>query len=94
MNENLKEMLRKIAEDETLQEKMKAAPGPDEAYSLALSIQEGYTKEEFLTLMRELQGELDKQGELSDDDLAAVSGGVSSAVIIGTIVVTAIGFGA
>ena len=90
MNENLREMMRIMAEDETLQAKMKAAPGPDEAYSVACSIHGGYTKEEFVSFMRELQ-DTASEGELSDDDLAAVSGGVSSLVIITTIAVTAFG---
>ena len=80
MNDNLKELMKRLAEDETLQAKIKAAPGPDEAYSLACSIQDGYTKEEFLDLMKELS-DTARQGELDDEDLMAVSGGDATDVV-------------
>lgn len=46
----------------------------DDAYEYASSMQEGFSKEEFVDCMKKLQ-DLAKQEELSDEDLDAVAGG-------------------
>lgn len=74
MNENLKAFLEKVSKDEALQAKFQNVHSPDEAYALASSVQEGFTKEEFVETMTKLY-QMEK-GELSDEDLEAVSGGV------------------
>ena len=89
MNENIKELLRKVSADESLAAKFTEISDPDEAYALASSIQEGFTKEEFIQTMSKMRDMSEQQGELSDDDLAQVAGGLSggeaSALISTTI---------
>ncbi len=51
MNENIKKFLEKAAQDPELTAKMSAAQNPDEAYKLASSVQDGFTREEFITAM-------------------------------------------
>ena len=70
MNENLVIFLKKASEDEELATKLRAVRNPDEAYSLAASVQGGFTKEEFVQTMTQLNDQV-----LSDADLAAISGG-------------------
>ena len=48
MNENIKLFLEKMAEDQELQSRFSQITDPNEAYDLAISIQPGYTKEEFI----------------------------------------------
>lgn len=75
MNENIKLLLKKLSEDETLKEKFKDVKDPDKAYEIATSIQGGYTKEEFFATMKEIHENMSK--DLSDDDLEKAAGGVS-----------------
>ena len=70
MNESIKLFLKNVQQDEALAEKFKSITNPDEAYALAASLQDGFTKEEFLSAMEQINS-----GELSDDDLAAMAGG-------------------
>ncbi len=70
MSENISLLFQKVQEDEALAEKFKSITNPDEAYALAASLQDGFTKEEFISAMEQLNS-----GELSDDDLAAMAGG-------------------
>ena len=70
MSENISLFFQKVQEDEALAEKFKSITNPDEAYALAASLQDGFTKEEFLSVMEQINS-----GELSDDDLAAMAGG-------------------
>ena len=70
MSENISLLFQKVQEDEALAEKFKSITNPDEAYALAASLQDGFTKEEFLSAMEQINS-----GELSDDDLAAMAGG-------------------
>ena len=72
INEKIADVLRKITEDETLAAKMSAIQDPDEAYKLASSLQDGFTKEEFITAMKELAA---ANGDLTDDDLKKFAGG-------------------
>jgi predicted ribosomally synthesized peptide with nif11-like leader len=73
VNENIVKFLEKVANDEELQAKMQKATNPDEAYAIASSVQDGFTKEEFVAVMQELNAQTDQ--ELSDDDLEQVAGG-------------------
>ena len=70
MNENIVLFLKQVEQDEALIAKLNAIKDPDEAYALAASVQDGFTKEEFISAMEQLNS-----GELSDDDLAAMAGG-------------------
>ena len=77
MSENISLLFQKVQEDEALAEKFKSITNPDEAYALAASLQDGFTKEEFLSAMEQINS-----GELSDDDLAAMAGGVDETGVI------------
>ena len=71
MNESIVLFLQKVEKDEALAAKLSAIRSPDEAYALAASVQEGFTKEEFVAAMEQI-----RNGDLSDADLARMSGGV------------------
>ncbi len=71
MNENLVIFLKKASEDEELATKLRAVRNPDEAYSLAASVQGGFTKEEFVQTMTQLNSQ-----DLSAADISAISGGI------------------
>ena len=73
MNENIKTLLTQIAESEELQAKFAGLDTPEKAYELAKTLQDGFTKEEFLEAVKSIS-ELD-EGDLSDEDLAAAAGG-------------------
>ena len=77
MNEKIKLFLQKVEKDEALAAKFQGITNPDEAYALAASLQDGFTKEEFISAMEQLNS-----GELSDDDLAAMAGGVNEKSVI------------
>jgi predicted ribosomally synthesized peptide with nif11-like leader len=70
MNENLVLFLKRVSEDAELAAKLRETRNPDEAYALAASVQGGFTKEEFVQTMTQLNNQV-----LSDADLAAISGG-------------------
>ena len=75
MNENIKELMQKVAADESLQAKMQAFTDMDEAYGFAITIQDGFTKDEFTEVMSKLSKNINNNDELSDEDLASVAGG-------------------
>ena len=75
MNESIKKLLVKAAQDPELAAKMSAIQDPDEAYKLASSVQDGFTKEEFITAMRELAA---ANGDLTDADLKKFAGGTDT----------------
>jgi len=77
MNEKIKLFLQKVEKDEALAAKFQGITNPDEAYALAASVQDGFTKEEFISAMEQINN-----GELSQDDLAAMAGGVDETGII------------
>ena len=83
MNENIALFLQKVEKDEALVAKLSEMKDPDEAYALAASIQEGFTKEEFAAAMVELY-----KGELTADDLAKYAGGVDTDVVVTTASIT------
>ena len=89
MNENIVKLLQKVAEDEALQEKMKSFTDPEEAYEFARTIQDGFTKEEFVKAITELAEEVFGDGELTDEYLALAAGGwTGDAEDIATLAVT------
>jgi len=67
--------LEKVSDNEELKAKMAAACSGDEAYELASSVQEGFTKEEFFEAMR-AAFDSEPMGELTDEDLGKVAGGM------------------
>jgi len=71
MNEKIKLFLQKVEGDEALAAKMRDIKNPDEAYALAASVQDGFTKEEFVAAMEGI-----RNGDLSADDLGKLAGGV------------------
>ena len=73
MNENIQKFLEQFLSDEALQAKFSAVKTPDEAYELAKTIQDGFTKEEFLEAAQQLAA-LD-EADITDEDLAAAAGG-------------------
>ena len=75
MNENLKMFLQKVAADEKIQAKMKSFDDIDEAYDYAVSIQDGYSKEEFEAVMAKSAKGSTINDEISDTDLESVAGG-------------------
>ena len=89
MNENIELFLKKLADDKKLQEQFKAIKDPDKAYELAASVQSGFTKDEFITTMKELRSQMSR--DLSDDDLEkAAGGGIGDGDITRSIVHTLI----
>ena len=75
INENIKLFGEKLANNKELQEKFKQVKDPDEAYALAASIQDGFTKEEFINTMLEVQK---RSRDLTDEDLEQVAGGLDA----------------
>ena len=55
MNENFRLFLEKLEADPELQRKLSQAANPDEAYVIASSIQQGFTKEEFIEEMTKIK---------------------------------------
>ena len=88
MNENIKKFLVKLEQSPDLQAQFAQIRDPDEAYKLAASVQDGFTKEEFVSEMKKIH---DAQSEgLSEEDLDKVAGGVDEVDIV-TIVLPATG---
>ena len=74
MNENIKKFLVKLEKSPELQAQLSQLRDPEEAYKLAASIQDGFTKEEFVSEMKKIH---DAQSEgLSEEDLDKVAGGL------------------
>jgi predicted ribosomally synthesized peptide with nif11-like leader len=73
MNENLKLFLEKVASDQELQTKFAQIKDVDEGYTLASSVQNGFTKEEFIEAMSAIKAAMEE--DLSDEDLAKSAGG-------------------
>ena len=70
MNENIVLFLKRVEQDAALAGRFNGITNPDEAYALASSMQGDFTKEEFMEAMGKIN-----QGELTQDDLAQMSGG-------------------
>ena len=75
MNNNLIELIKKIVADEEKQVKMQSFTNIDEAYDYAVSIQDGYSKEEFEAVMAKSAKGSTINDEISDTDLESVAGG-------------------
>lgn len=73
MNENINLLFEKLAKDKSLQEKFKTVTNADEAYELAASIQDGFSKEEFIATMKDIKAKMSK--DISDEDLQKAAGG-------------------
>ena len=86
MNENLEKFFQKVSADEKIQAKMKSFTDIDEAYDYAVSIQGGYSKEEFEAVMTKIVEASTEHDEISDDDLANIAGGADEAVIAVTVI--------
>jgi len=86
MNENVKKFLEKLSADEELQAKLSQVRDPDEAYALASSVQDGFTKEEFIEDMTKIKEALDEN--LSDEDLAKSAGGIDEHDVVNSVLVS------
>ena len=75
MNENIKKFLEKVEQSPDLQAQLSQIRDPDEAYKLAASVQDGFTKEEFVSEMKKLYES--QVADLSDEDIAKVAGGLT-----------------
>ncbi len=90
-NENIRKFLEKVAEDKELQGKFSKLRDPDEAYKLAASVQDGFTKEEFTAEMKRLYAEAVK--DLSEDDIATLAGGTSVGETVAASVICSLSWG-
>ena len=75
MNENIKKFLEKVEQSPELQAQFAQISDPEEAYKLASTIQDGFTKDEFIAEMKKSYEETIQ--DLSDEDIAKIAGGVS-----------------
>ena len=91
MNENIKKLLQKVAADESLQEKMQSLTNMDDAYAFASSLQDGFTKEEFVEVMAKLRESASADDELTDDDLAGAAGGLTTGEAVSVGIGTGVG---
>ena len=66
MNDKIKEFLQKLAQDEQLYAKFETCKTPEEAYAVASGAEGGFTKEEFIAAMTELNA---ANNDLNDGDL-------------------------
>ena len=73
MNDKIKEFLQKLAQDEQLYAKFETCKTPEEAYAVASGAEGGFTKEEFIAAMTELNA---ANNDLNDGDLKKFAGGV------------------
>jgi len=76
MNEKIALFLKKIEGDEALAARFQGVKNPDEAYAIAASVQDGFTKEEFIAAMDAI-----RNNELSDADLESLAGGDADDVV-------------
>ncbi|MBQ9612630.1 MAG: Nif11-like leader peptide family RiPP precursor [Lachnospiraceae bacterium] len=87
MNENIKLFLEKVAKDPEAAAKIGAIRDPEEAYAFASSMQDGFTKEEFISTMETLKSSIESSEELTDEDLSKIAGGEADTVslVVSTI---------
>ena len=81
MNENIKKFLKKVSGDAEIAAKFSAIKDPDEAYKMASSLQDGFSKEEFVSAMDKLAA-VASSGDISDEDLLKYSGGGTTELIV------------
>ena len=89
MNEKIAAALRKITEDEALLAKLQACADPDEAYAIVSSVENGFTKEEFIAAMEQVKAAIDASTTLSEDDISKMAGGVDGADVTVAVSVSA-----
>ncbi|MGN0648818.1 MAG: Nif11-like leader peptide family RiPP precursor [Oscillospiraceae bacterium] len=77
------EFIKKMAEDETLANKMSECKSPEEAYETAKEAGLTDDIEKFKTIMTAVNKQV--KGELSDDELESVAGGADAEDIAGYI---------
>lgn len=70
---NIKKFLEKVEQSPELQVQFAKIRAPDEAYKLAASIQDGFTKDEFISEMTKIYEAA--IADLSEEDIAKVAGG-------------------
>ena len=88
MNDNIKTLMDKVAQDEELQAKFSQAKNLDEAYVLASSVQDGFSKEEFVEEMTRIREAMEEN--LTDEDLAKSAGGNVDPFMVSVSVATAV----
>ena len=74
MNKNLEALIEKLMSDKTLAEKLGACKSEDEAYAFVSTVQDGFTKEEFVEAMNAIC-QANNNDDISREDLANVAGG-------------------
>ena len=93
MNENIKKFLEKVEQSPELQAQFDQIRDPEEAYKLAASIQDGFTKDEFISEMKKLYEAMLQN--LSEEDIAQVAGGrASTSISVITSIVFSVTFAA
>ena len=70
MNENIKAFLIKLEKSPDLQAQFAQIRDPEEAYKLAASVQDGFTKDEFVSEMKKLYEA--QVADLSEEDISKV----------------------
>ena len=83
MNEKLTALFQKIAESDEMQAKLAEFGTLEEAYEFARTLQDGFTKEEFLDACKTAAEAA--SGDISDEELLAAAGGVDSPDCIPTL---------
>lgn len=81
MNENIQKLMKKVSENPEIAAKFSGLTDPEEAFKLASSIQDGFTKEEFMAAVETVKATMEENKELSDEDLNKVAGGDVSDVM-------------
>ena len=76
MNEKIAAALRKITEDEALLAKLQACADPDEAYAIVSSVENGFTKEEFIAALEALRASAQNNTDVSNEELSKMAGGI------------------
>lgn len=89
MNERIKAFLQKVSADADLAAKFNACKTQDEAYAFAVSVDEGIDREEFVCAMEQIKTTIEGSGEITDEDLSKVAGGLDVTDIVITGVISA-----
>ncbi len=76
MNENIRLFIERLSHDSALQTRIIDSETPEEAYAVALSVQAGFTKEEFLASSADIEHAI-RVADLSIDDVIGVTGGLT-----------------
>ena len=76
MTDNMKALVKKVMESKELHAKFAAVKTLEEAYTLAASLQQGLTHEEFFNAAEQLKNSSAAKAELSSEDMEKVAGGI------------------